>query len=92
MLQEASPSEEEGSTRNSIHEFIPGELRPLFDALVVMARGMRQCCAEPERWRPERKRLCVAGCSALLLTPLPPAFFLSVLCFVFITQQEPWGV
>lgn len=26
------------------------------------------------------------------LTPTLPAFSLSVLCFVFITQQEPWGV
>lgn len=45
----------------------------------------------PVGWRPEGD-LCVAGLLPTPSRPSPQLFFLRVHCFVFITQQEPWGV
>lgn len=66
------------------------------------SNGMGQCpdrCCRGAtlRMKTRKKAECVAGLLSPHLPPVPPppapqAFFLSVLCFVFITLQEPWGV
>lgn len=74
-------------------------LSPLFDAVIVLMTwdNARTCAAMQGaifRTETRTKAMCVAWLlPAHPCAPsLPPAFFLSVLCFVFITLQEPWGV